>query len=65
MAVYGLCDICRKRAVFTCVLCGKRVCRDCVTVSGACKACAGGFNIEQDKKFVDNILKGKGLDGIN
>ena len=59
----GLCDVCGKVASgFSCKLCGKRVCRNCVTVSGTCKPCAGGYNIRLDEDVVRRVLNEKGLD---
>ncbi len=64
MDVSGLCDICGRRSDgFSCTLCGKRTCRDCMTLSGICKACAGRFNIDQDRRFVDKFLKSQKIDG--
>jgi hypothetical protein len=64
MELTGLCDICGKlSAGFSCSLCGRRVCRDCITVRGVCKRCAGD-NAEYDKKLVDKVLREKGLDEI-
>jgi hypothetical protein len=64
MDAAGLCDICGKLASgFTCILCGKRVCRDCVTVRGACRRCAGD-NAEYDRRLVDKVLREKGLDEV-
>jgi hypothetical protein len=60
----GLCDICGKvTAGFTCSLCGRRVCRNDITVRGACKLCAGD-SAEYDKRLVDKVLKEKGLDEV-
>ncbi|MBD3389259.1 MAG: hypothetical protein GF416_09200 [Candidatus Altiarchaeales archaeon] len=60
----GLCDICGKAgAMYTCSLCGKRVCQLCVTVGGVCKYCVGGKSISEDEKIVrERVLKEKGLD---
>lgn len=62
MDITGICDICAKAgACFTCVLCGKRICKDCITLGGACKTCAGGKSIQADSSRVNNILRDKGL----
>lgn len=64
MDLSGLCDICGKTGpLYSCSLCGKRVCMNCVTVGGACKACAGGARVSHDEKLVkDRVLKEKGID---
>jgi hypothetical protein len=63
MDVLGLCDICSKAgASFSCILCGKRVCNDCITIRGTCRRCSDGFTSEQDKKLVGKVLQEKGLD---
>jgi len=44
--MHGLCDICGKvsATLFTCSLCGKRVCGNCYDPKkGICKICLGGF----------------------
>jgi len=62
MEVAGLCGSCGKSgAMFSCALCGKAVCKDCITLSGACKKCAGGRNIVEDRDTVDRIMRDKGL----
>ncbi len=60
----GICDICGKPdSLYTCKLCGRRVCREHITVGGVCKQCAGGRSIQADEKRVkDRVLKEKGLD---
>jgi hypothetical protein len=64
METAGLCDICGKASSgFTCSLCGRRVCKDDITVRGVCRRCAGD-HAEYDKRLVDKILKEKGLDEI-
>jgi len=64
MDLTGLCDICGKAAtVYTCGLCGRRVCRGCITLGGVCKRCAGGRSIKADSKLVrDRVLGDRGLD---
>jgi hypothetical protein len=59
----GLCDICGKAGtLYTCGLCGRRVCQLCITVGGICKHCAGGRNIEADEKLVEDVvLREKGI----
>ena len=65
MEAAGLCDICGNAgAGFSCNLCGKRVCRDCITLRGACKRCTDGFTIDLDKRLVDKVLAEKGLGDV-
>ena len=46
MSGVGLCDICGKQGIlYSCSLCGKRVCGDCVSVRGVCKTCLSGRQI--------------------
>ena len=43
----GMCDLCGKAlSKYSCSLCGKRVCGNCVTVRGVCKACLGGTQMD-------------------
>jgi len=63
MDVAGLCEVCGKNGFgFSCTLCGKRVCSDCFTVRGVCRRCAGGYEMDLDKKLVGKVLREKGLD---
>ena len=65
MEVEGLCDLCGKPGGgFSCILCGKRVCRDCVSIRGACRKCTDGFQSEYDKRVVGRILSEKGLSDV-
>jgi hypothetical protein len=63
MDVTTPCDLCASRlSTYTCKLCGKRICDNCVTVQGYCKQCAGTTNIELDEKLVNKVLESKGMD---
>jgi len=43
MEVNGVCSVCARAGVlYSCSLCGKPVCRDCITLRGVCKPCLGG-----------------------
>jgi hypothetical protein len=65
MELAGLCDVCGKTGQgFSCILCGRRVCRDCITVRGTCKRCTDGFNSECDKRLVGRVLADRGLDDV-
>ena len=58
----GLCDECgRVENLFSCGLCGARVCTGCVTVQGICKKCVGGRKVDGDKARITGILAEKGL----
>ena len=52
----GLCDVCGGlNAIYTCRICGKRVCAKCMTVGGACRACIGGRRISDAEDKVDEV----------
>jgi len=61
MASTALCDICGTApALYSCMLCGRRVCGNCITVRGACKDCIGGRKMDESKKaeeLTDKFLK--------
>ncbi|MFH1835394.1 MAG: orotate phosphoribosyltransferase [Methanobacteriota archaeon] len=45
----AICDSCGKSGtLYSCMLCGRRVCGDCLTVRGVCKDCISGRKVSDD-----------------
>ncbi|HHQ45283.1 MAG TPA: orotate phosphoribosyltransferase [Candidatus Altiarchaeales archaeon] len=43
MASYGVCEICGLGvAAYSCKICGRKACANCMTVRGVCKQCLKG-----------------------
>ena len=58
MELKGLCNICGKAGLlYSCSLCGRMVCNDCITLQGACKSCIRGRTMS-----IDDYKKRRGPD---